>query len=62
MSTYEVQMRGGNYGDNVRNRLFVGSIDQSFFLKKNKNKNCLFDDVNKPLRFTVSERVEKNIE
>jgi len=55
-------MRGGNYGDNVRNRLFVGSIDQSFFLKKNKNKICLFDDVHKPLRFTVSERVEKNIE
>ena len=33
-----------------------------FSSKKNKNKNCLFDDVNKPLRFTVSERVEKNIE
>jgi hypothetical protein len=32
-----------------------------FSSKKNKNKNCLFDDVNKPLRFTVSERVEKNI-
>jgi hypothetical protein len=38
MSTYEVQMRGGNFGDNVRNRLFVGSIDQSFFLKKKEKR------------------------
>ena len=50
ISTYEVQMRGGNFGDNVIETLCW--IDQSFFHKR--IKNCLFDDVNNPLRFTAT--------